>query len=186
MTSAPSHVGRRRPHNDLEQLDLAMESTMNSFTRRLVCPFALGLMLVVGCGGPEGETRHLEDEGEICFGDEYAPGEDRSHLEADEPLVLTVLFSDCVGGCDEAHEGSCSIEESGNTVTVTSQGSYTEQGPPPGGTCTMDCRFYTTTCEGPVLGEGTYELEHGDDIYEFTVPGDGEESRCLDDPNHLR
>lgn len=135
--------------------------------------------LLVACGPITNETFEYEDEGDLCFSSDPWGGGDRTTLKADEPFELTVVFNSCLSsGCTDFHETSCSIDRSGETLTIASQGSYTDTS---GGmsACTDDCAASSATCEGPALEEGTYTFVHGDDTYEVEVPGSEEEPGCL-------
>ena len=144
---------------------------------------ALLTLTILGCGpfALGGDTTYeYEDEGRICFGDDPWMG-DGSVLHPGETLRLTVVFNDCLSSsCTDFHDTACSIDIDDKTITVTSEGSYTDT-TQTSRACTDDCNVSSASCEGPELQEGSYTLHHGDDTYEFVVPPDDEDTAgCLE------
>lgn len=129
-----------------------------------------------------GQLVEYEDEGRVCTsGDHPHTNPDRSHIEAGEPFDLAVVFNDCrSSSCTEFHDMACEVELAGDTLVVTSEGSYTDY-ETPGRICTDDCAVASATCAVPGLDEGSYTLQHGDEVYTFDVPGDEDEPACLEE-----
>ena len=148
---------------------------------KLLIALVVGL-LTVACGEPEHEheTHEYDDEGQICFGESSFPEmSDAQAPEEGEAIELTVIFNSCLSSsCSEFHETSCAIERDGTTITVNSQGSYTDT-TPPDGACTADCGSLSATCQGPELEAGTYTIEHGDETWEFDVPPGDDDPACF-------
>lgn len=139
---------------------------------------------LLGCGG---EPAHeVVDDGTICFGDRLYADDRDEHLPAGESFEITVFVAECLSGCrHDTVPADCSVDVDGETLTVSSYGGWSEKSSMLPRTCTDMCVEYRTSCEVPALEEGTYRVEHGDNIYEMEVPGGEGERSCLDEDDEV-
>lgn len=99
---------------------------------------------------------------------------------ADGAQAVTVDFGLCMSSsCDELDSASCSVEQTGSDLKVSSKATVTSTGGP-NTVCTTDCRTISATCTGPTLAAGTYTLVYGDTRQAVTLPV--VDKTCTKDP----
>lgn len=122
----------------------------------LICIF-VAVSVLYACN----DTRSFANEGSLCF-----------NSNVDGTLDLAVWFPTCLSSsCDRALGTSCAIAVVDDEITITSSGAYESDRR---GACTADCRPLIAECtsEEP-LAPGDYELVHGQDSAELTLPASG-------------
>lgn len=140
--------------------------------KSLVIVFSAMLWLTA-CGMEATETDYtFSNEGELCVHaaepvDLWNTNVEQSYM-ADQPLTFTVRFVTCLSSsCSDNYVTECSASVEGNTVTITSNGGYTDLGHD---TCTTDCRQLAATCNlDSGLPEGEYTVVHGEDSMSLTI-----------------
>jgi hypothetical protein len=154
-------------------------------SRRRLAPGSWGLTVVLamvcasGCGGDGSVTHTFKNEGFLCL---YPAAEttsapatfDRSvrTYAADQPVNVAVQFNACLSSsCSKKPMATCSIDASGGTLQVTSDGSFVDPASNIG--CTGDCRFLIARCTTASLPAGSYTFKHGTDTLALTVPSSG-------------
>lgn len=116
----------------------------------------------------------FRDEGRLCLYTESSPdpwgSPSEQRVEAHQAITFQVTLTDCLSGsCTNNREASCEAVLDGNTVRITSQGAYTDNGGLLQG-CTSDCHVVSAACsldEG--LPEGEYTVVHGEDVMSLSV-----------------
>jgi hypothetical protein len=135
------------------------------------------LVTLLGCAPREHIV--LDDVGRVCAFEpgslEFDPSAPQS-FAADAPLTVRVLVDECPLGCNEDFDARCTVERTGNTLRVTSQGSWTQSDPDLA--CAAVCAPVIATCETGPLEAGTYTVELGDEEMTVEVPGDVPEPPC--------
>jgi hypothetical protein len=91
---------------------------------------------------------------------------------ADQPVNIAVQFETCFSSsCTRNRMASCTVTAAGNTLTVTSSGSFETVDSANG--CTADCGFLIARCSTASLAAGTYTVKHGAETLTFTIPSAG-------------
>jgi len=140
----------------------------------------LSLLFVTLVGCSQRDHFVLDDVGRACAFDaeslEFDPRSPQSFV-AGAPLTLRVMIEECPLGCNEDFDAWCTVERAGNTLHVTSQGSWTESDPDL--LCAAVCTPVIATCMSGPLEEGTYQVELGDEVMTVEVPGDVPKPPCV-------
>lgn len=127
----------------------------------LVALLASSIACVPGLDG-DWVLQERTDEGQICF----------DEVSIETPGTIEIWLDACLSSsCSREATASCTATASGNTITLTSAFSW-EENVAPDAMCTEDCNQIMASCELPALPEGTYEVQHGDDLLSLTVPGE--------------
>jgi len=134
--------------------------------RQLMMALLLG---VSGCSDSKDFTVN-DDEGTICL-----------HSAADSALEIKVTFPDCFSSsCSSLLDANCSVELSANEVRIHSHGVIETRG----GTCTADCRSYSTTCSSGPMTPGAYVVLHGTQSKDVSLPVASQELFDPEEENH--
>jgi hypothetical protein len=138
------------------------------------------LVLIVSSLGAACEppaTQHaFSDEGKVCVMPQgtninaFLFSTTIVTLEANQPALVTVMMPTCLSSsCSHQPKAECTVTLSGDTLEVTSKGSYVEQG----NVCTTDCGALVAKCTTPSLPAGNYQLRHGKEMLSFALPRQG-------------
>lgn len=134
-------------------------------------PRSVAAMLVLVLAGCGDGSRTLENVGSVCvMGEQEGDSPETSYVE-NAPVDITVVLDDCLSGCAEDIEASCSIELDGTNLRVSASGTYSVQ--PGGAVCPAVCVAMTATCTSEPLAAGTYSVEYAGESTTFEVPSMG-------------
>lgn len=112
-------------------------------------------------------TSKHQDAGRFCSTPEMDNWQG-GMLEAGKPVYVHVLRPGCLSGsCSRDIKASCTVERSGNALTVHSSFSATE---PMYADCTLDCLVPIATCVTEPLPAGTYTLTQNGVVETLTIP----------------
>jgi hypothetical protein len=96
------------------------------------------------------------------------------------PILFRVTVEGCLSSCEDSDlRASCEVQRTGNTLHVTSRGSYTHDEPFTPSVCTLDCNILAATCMTEPLEAGTYTVELGEQRTTITVPSTATEPACV-------
>lgn len=140
----------------------------------------LSALLGFSCVERVFEVQEFVDSGQVCLTDDPFGQGDRVLLEEGDSLEVTVVFRECVSTCGVVEEKSCEVAVDGEVITVTSFARERVE-ETRNLDCTAICNSFSTTCSGPPLAAGTYEVVHGTSIMELTIPTDPSEPACLEE-----
>lgn len=121
------------------------------------------LLLADGCAGATADAtpvrQEFKDEGAVCL-----------RSQSDGSVEVLVTFPICLSSsCSRALETSCEIELEDGKLVLRSDGAAESTGATE---CTADCGFLTAKCSSEALEPGDYELVHGEDSADVTLPAD--------------
>jgi hypothetical protein len=98
----------------------------------------------------------------------------------DQAQAVQVDFGLCMSSsCDTLDSASCTVEQAGTELKVSSKATVTSDAGPDT-VCTTDCRMVAASCTGATIAAGTYTLVYGDMRQEVTVPV--ADKACTKDP----
>jgi hypothetical protein len=115
---------------------------------------------------PTGDTGPVDDwqlqsyvdVGDVCF------------QAGAEGVEVLVTVQECLSSsCSRDLVATCAATVDGSAITLTSDISW-EQNVGAGVPCTEDCGTPLATCTVAGLADGTYQVTHGADVLELTVP----------------
>lgn len=130
--------------------------------------------LLVACGDEvEEDSSNANDEemseqdlGAICFNVD-SPWEPGSY-SADSPVSIRVFTAqDMISGCATDIAAECEVSEDGDAIHIESTTTYQESSDEE---CDGEA-YLTTTCGDLTLEAKTYDVVHGDQTYEVSIPG---------------